>query len=213
MTQSDAATTTPTSTAASPQAEPTKSADRTISSITTDYGLLRDETLVLNERVGEGHRVAQILTLDQCAQQRAREDVPRLLTELSDERGLGWSDIARLIGVSVQTLRNWRKGDPATGENRLAVARLAAFLDLLEDSAHVHDPASWLEIPVVEGYRPRYLDLYRAGRPELLFDIAGLRISPEQALDDLDPSWRESTRLVNEVFRADDGELSIRRRQ
>lgn len=184
----------------------------TIASITSRYGMLRDETSVLDHDVGDGHRAAQLQTLELVARDKARENVTTLLDELSKHRGMGWSDIARLVGVSVQALRKWRQKEPATGENRLAVARLAALLDLLED-VPVRDPASWLEIPVVQGYGLRNLDLYRRERPDLLFDLAHLRITPEQALDELDQAWRADHRLENEVFEADDGQLSIRQRR
>ncbi len=185
---------------------------QTMASITRQFGILRDETSTLDADVVGGHRTAQRLSLELRAREWARRDVPRLLRELSSQRGLGWSDIARLVGVSVQALRKWRRGEPVTGEHRLAVARLAAFLDLLEDEL-IDDPAGWLEMPLVAGYLPRYLDLYRAGRIDLLFELAGLRVTPEQALDELAPDWRQRLRLESEVFEAGDGHLSIRRRR
>jgi transcriptional regulator with XRE-family HTH domain len=185
---------------------------QTVASITRQFGVLRDETSTLDADVVGHHRAVQQLSLELRARDWARRDVPRLLRELSSQRGLGWSDIARLVGVSVQALRKWRGGEPATAEHRLAVARLAAFLDLLEDEL-INDPAGWLELPLVAGYSPRHLDLYRAGRMELLFELAGLRITPEQALDEFAPDWRRRLRLEHEVFEASDGQLSIRRRQ
>jgi len=185
---------------------------QTVASITRKFGILRDETSTLDANVGSHHRAAQRLSLELRARDWARRDVPRLLRELSSQRGLGWIYIARLLGVSVQALRKWRNGEPATGEHRLAVARLAAFLDLLEDEL-ISDPAGWLEMPLVAGYSPRHLDLYRAGRFDLLFELAGLRITPEQALDELESDWRVRFRLEHEVFEAGDGHLSIRRRR
>jgi transcriptional regulator with XRE-family HTH domain len=174
--------------------------------------MLRDETSMLDSRVGIYHHEALLRQLEINARERARRDVLRLLKELSAQRGMAWSSIARLVGVSVQALRKWRKGEPPTPEHRLAVARLAAFLGLLED-ALIGDPAGWLEMPLVDGYAPRNIDLYVAGRYDLLFDLAGLRITPEDALTNLDPDWRDRYRLENEVFEADDGNLSIRRRR
>jgi hypothetical protein len=183
----------------------------TIASITRSFGMLRDETSVLDQDVGDSHRAAQLQTLDLLAHERAREDVPGLLDELSTQRGLGWSDIARLVGVSVQALRKWRRREPMTGENRFAVARLTALLDLLQGGA-VQDPGGWLEVPLAQGYSLRHLDLYRRDRADLLFDLAHLRITPEQALAELDPEWREHFRLDHEIFDPGDGQLSIRRR-
>ena len=127
-----------------------------------------------------------------------------LLEELFVQRGLSWSDIARLVGVSVQAVRKWRQLHPITGENRLAVARIAVVLDLLE-AVPVQDPVGWLEIPVLPGYSLRHIDLYRDERVDLLFDLAHLRITPQQALFEVRPDWQEALRLDNEVFDADDG--------
>lgn len=189
-----------------------RSPTTTMASLTRSFGMLRDRTSVLDADVGSDHRAAQLHTLDLVARERAREDVGRLLDELSAQRGLGWSDIARLVGVSVQAVRKWRRGETTTGENRLSLARLAALLDLLE-GVPVQDPAGWLEIPLAQGYSLRHLDLYRSGHADLLFDLAHLRISPEQAMSELEPDWRETFRTAHEVFEADDGHLSIRRRQ
>ena len=185
---------------------------QTMATITRRFGALRDETSLLDADVSVNHRAAQLQTLDLLTRDRAREDVVSLLEELSTGRGLGWSDIARLVGVSVQAVNKWRRREPVTGQNRLAVARLAALLELLAD-VPVDDPAGWLEIPVVEGYSPRHLDLYRLNRADLLFELAHLRVAPEQALGELHADWQDRYRLEHEVYEAEDGQLSIRRRR
>ena len=185
----------------------------TMASLTREYGKLRDRTSVLDADVGTDHRAAQLQTLDLLARDRAREDVVTLLEVLSTEKGLGWSDIAALVGVSVQAVRKWRRGEPVTGEHRLAVARLVALLDMLTSEIPVQDPAGWLEIPVMEGYALRHLDLYRMRRPDVLFDLAHLRISPETAMGELTPDWRERYALEHEVYEAEDGQRSVRRRR
>jgi len=185
----------------------------TMATITREYGKLRDRTSVLDADVGTDHRAAQLQTLELLARDRARDDVVSLLDVLSAERGMGWSDIARLVGVSVQAIRKWRRGEAVTGENRLAVARLVALLDMLSSEIPVQDPAGWLEIPVIEGYALRHLDLYRLGRTDLLFDLAHLRIAPEAAMAELTPEWREHYALEHEVYEAEDGHRSVRRRR
>jgi len=190
-----------------------RSPTTTMTTLTRRYGMLRDETSVLGDDVGTGHRAAQLEALELRAQDRARADVISLLGELSAERGLGWSDIARLVGVSVQAVRKWRRQQPVTGANRLAVARLAALLDTLSSETPIEDPAGWLEIPVVQGCWLRRLDLYRLGRADLLLDLAHLRILPERAMTELTPDWRERYRPEHEVYEAEDGNRSVRRRR
>lgn len=190
-----------------------RSPSTTMTTLTREYGKLRDRTSVLDADVGTDHRAAQLQTLELLARDRARDDVVGLLDVLSTERGLGWSDIARLVGVSVQAVRKWRRGEAVTGENRLAVARLVALLDMLSSEIPVQDPAGWLEIPVIEGYILRHLDLYRLDHADLLFDLAHLRISPEQAMTELSPEWRDRYALEHEVYDAEDGQRSVRRRR
>lgn len=184
---------------------------QTMASITRRFGMLRDRTSLLDSDTGMDHRAAQRVTLDLLARERVRESIQVLLDDLFAKRGLSWSDIAKSVGVSVQAVRKWRQGGPVTGQNRLSIAQLAALLDLLEN-VPILDPASWLEVPVLRGYKPRHLDLYIGGRADLLFDLAHLRIEPEQALDEFMAEWRSVLRLDHEVFVADDGQLSIRRK-
>ncbi|WP_298209050.1 hypothetical protein [Ferrimicrobium sp.] len=175
-----------------------------------NYGRLRDLVEILNEDVNEAHREVQKYDLDQHARSKAKRSVPTLLHELSTDRGMAWRDIARLVGVSVSAIRKWRNDGAASSENRLVLARLAAFLDLL-DGFLVEDPAGWLEVPMADGYTVRHVDLYEAGRPDLLLDIAGLRIDEISALDRFDQEWRARYRSDFEVFEAGDGDLSIRK--
>lgn len=175
------------------------------------YGLLRDHLGVLNEGLNQGHREAQKYDLEERARAKAKKAVPTLLEELSDSRGMAWRDIARLVGVSVSAVRKWRHEGPAAPEKRLALARLAAFLDLLEGFM-VEDPVGWLELPMVDGYTVRHMDLYEGHRPDLLLDVVDLRLTERAVLDLFDPEWRERYRSDFQVFEASDGNLSIRKR-
>ncbi|MHB8189649.1 MAG: hypothetical protein ACYDHP_04360 [Ferrimicrobium sp.] len=179
--------------------------------ITSQYGLLRDWLRMTHSDVVATHQelVDDDLTIQ--SQLKAKKSVRSLLEELSTERGMSWRDISRLIGVSVSAVRKWRQDGASQPENRLALARLAAFLDLLEGLL-VQDPAAWLELPVIEGFTVCYLDLYEAGRPELILDILNQRLSPTAALDIMNPNWRTCYTSDFEVFEATDGNLSIRLR-
>jgi transcriptional regulator with XRE-family HTH domain len=84
--------------------------------------------------------------LARIVEQKSKLKLDVLLKELSSERGLSWSEIARLVGVSVPAIRKWRNGGDITPA-KLSVALLVAFLQILEDSK-VADPAAWLAVPV-----------------------------------------------------------------
>lgn len=133
-----------------------------------------------------------------------------LLSELADY-GLAWRDIARLVGVSVPALRKWRQGEPATGENRLKVARLVGLCHLLKEHGLIDDPASWLELPLVYDVPVSGIDLLAAGRTDLLFRRALHHdADPEAILDEFDPDWRATYRGAFEVFEAEDGLPGLR---
>ncbi len=173
---------------------------------------LRDHVDLLNLEVIEVHHDAQDYDLEELAQKKARRSVSSLLADLGSDRGMSWSDIARLVGVSPSAIRKWRREGSATGENRLALARLAAFMDLLEGFA-IEDPASWLEVPLVDGYTVTALDVYVSkGGAVLLLDYADTRVAVTELLDESLPDWRERFGSAFEVYEAADGHPAIRQR-
>lgn len=191
--------------------------------VTAEWAGLRDRTGILNQDVHDlhseasrGHRRALMQLLETQTQSVAKRDVIRLLRELSD-RGFSWRDIARLVGVSVPALRKWRQGEQPSGENRKAIARLVALAETLEQQFLVKDMASWMEIPIHDhhdDYTPiSCLDLYAAGRADLILDYGANRITdPHELLDDFDPYWRKKFAAEWEVFDVGDGSFGVRQR-
>lgn len=184
-------------------------------SIDASAGWIRDTARVLSEDAKGLHHWTQAQTYDQKTAQKVRLDVPTLLEELGPRRGLGWSDIASSVGVSVAAIRKWRHGGEATPENRNRLARLAALLDEIESNM-ISDPAQWLEVPLQlpAGYKTvRPIDLYREGYINELIDYASTRIgSAEELMDEVAPGWRETHRSDFEVYDAPDGQKAIRSR-
>ncbi|WP_431903589.1 helix-turn-helix domain-containing protein [Nonomuraea sp. bgisy101] len=142
---------------------------------------------------------------------KARMGVPSLLEHLAIERGMSWSDIARLVNVSISAVRKWRTGGQATPDNRKELARLASFLDLLGEFG-VEDPASWMEVTLdlPAGYFIRPVELYVQGYRSELLDIARGHRDAAQVLDGIDPTWRDSERSTLEVYIASDGHPALR---
>lgn len=162
------------------------------------------------EKVVANHQVA----LDAAVEERSSECLTRaprvLLTELFD-RGFAWSGIARLLKVSVPALRKWRLGESEpTSENRRSIAKLVAFSELLEKEGGVENVASWLEMPLVEGYNVDGFDLFLASHSDLLYEVAARRMGPSAALDQFAPDWRHTTAADLEAFVADDGSVAVR---
>lgn len=186
------------------------SATRTLS-LRLDY--LRSDVDNLGGEVHELHGEARELDLTDRTFEKGKKSVATLLHELTTERGMGWSDIAEVVGVSVSAIRKWRKGGDASPESRNNLARIAALLDVLEEKGLVQDPAHWMEmdLPLGPGYFIRPLDLYLDGHVTALIELAEQRRSMTQVLDEIVPAWRAS-RSDFEVYTDTDGERSIRLR-
>lgn len=162
--------------------------------------------------VQESHNEVRGYELNVRTFEKAKKDVATLLAELAYERGMSWSDIAELAGVSVSAVRKWRNGGAATPEKRSALARIAAMLDLLEEKGTIGDPAVWMQmdLPFDEpGFYIRPLDLYLKGHDVALLDIAERRKSVAQVLDEITPGWRQQ-RSDFEVYADSDGQRSVR---
>lgn len=181
-------------------------------SLRADY--LRTNVDTLGGEVQELHGETRELDLTERTFEKTKKSVATLLEELTVERGMGWSDIAEVVGVSVSAIRKWRKGGDASPESRKSLARIAALLDVLDKKVLVEDPAHWLEmdLDLGPGYFIRPLDLYLEGHATALINMAEHRRSPVQVLDDVRPDWR-SGRSDFEVFPDTDGERSIRKRR
>lgn len=185
---------------------------QTLSTLVDRAADLRGRAEATATDVRDLHRSVNGADLDRRRYFKAREGAASLLDQLTVEYGMSWSDIARAVGVTTQAIRKWRKGEFPSGENRLSLAKLTAFMDILSELG-IQQPASWLEIPVVDGYSVRGIDLYSAGRVDLLLEWAGLHItSGEVVLDQFDAEWRGRYRREFETYTAGDDNLSIRRR-
>jgi len=174
---------------------------------------LRTDVDFLGNQAKELHGKTREFDLAERTRAKAGLSVATLLDELSIGRGMGWSDIAEVLGLSISAVRKWRKGGDASPESRLKLARIAAFLEMLEDKGIVSDPAAWMEmrLPLAAGFSIRPLDLYLEGHENALLDLAEQREDAEYILDQVRPNWREG-RSEFEVVDDDDGERVIRRR-
>ncbi|MCA1671402.1 MAG: helix-turn-helix transcriptional regulator [Actinobacteria bacterium] len=172
---------------------------------------LRDETGLLHGDASALHHETREIDLKKRTTGKARNSVRQLLHELAVERGMAWADIADLVGVSVAAVRKWRTDGGATPDNRDRLARLAAFLDGLEDCG-VADAAQWAEIalPLPAGYTITPLDVYRHGGEQELLDFACGHGTAETAADSAVPGWRQERASDFEVYDAADGHRALR---
>jgi hypothetical protein len=196
--------------------QPAPSAQRTLTieeraqELTEEAGYLRNITATVTEDVADVHHRSFHLQLDTRVARLAKLDPAKLLDQLADV-GFAWRDIARMIRVSVPALRRWRSGERPTGDNRRAIAQLLALVQIITDQ--VYEPASWMEMQISSAAPTTALDLYADGHYQVIFDLATGNITPDTALDSVQPDWRERFRSDWEVGVADDGEPYIRPKQ
>lgn len=176
---------------------------------TEELGYRRRQARVQLEEAGGRHQKGHFKEWALRTTQRGKSAPVDLLGELG-ELGFAWRDIARLLGVSVQAIQKWRRGEGVTGNNRQKIASLLAACDLIADHYGTEEVASWFEMPLAQGAPVTPLDLWAAGQHELVFDFASNQVDAEAILSAADPGWRERYHSDFEVFRADDGKLAIR---
>jgi hypothetical protein len=148
--------------------------------------------------------------LNHRTDQKARAGLTALLAELTAEHGLGWSGIARLVGVSVPAVRKWRRGGDITPTRLQSLARLTAFLEMLQEEK-INDAAAWLSLPLNDedaGEAVSKSDVYSAGGVVDLLAYAKDYISRDELLSRTS-AQRYSTSRQARVVRAPDGRLSI----
>jgi hypothetical protein len=181
-------------------------------SILNRASALRDRAGSLKNEVDGTHHEARAQRLDELTAMIARQDPHEVLAELSGRYGLSWSTLAKLVAVSPTAIRKWRKGDAISADNRRALSRVRAFLDLLERNASpLEDVASWLEMRVSDDATVTAVDLYVAERMDLILDLASARTSPHGALQSFDSEWRSKFARDTKfrVVRASDGMPAI----
>ena len=188
---------------------------KAISTTQTSYAELSDRVALMRNHVSflvsdvtEVHRDLGRRSLDEAAQRMQGLSVPQLLSQLSS-LGFSWRDIARMTRVSVPAVQKWRKGEPATGENRKRLALLNALFKKISDTHLSADPASWAEMPVVTGFPVTSIDLISNNREDLALELISAHSSPEDVLTEYEPDWRDKYRSDYKVVRASDGILSI----
>lgn len=173
------------------------------------FGYLRNQVTSMGHIVADSHDHALEAQLDSRTDQAATRAVPDLLSELAD-MGFAWRTIARLVGVTVAATRKWRQGQHVTGQNRRAVARLWAFVDVLRSEHLIQNVSSWMEVPLA-GSSITAVDVYARGDESaalLLLHAAG-HISSDELLDRFEPNWRSSIDDRFEIVPGSDGEPII----
>lgn len=177
--------------------------------LTEDIGYIRGWARNLHTVTDELHQQSQYAEWNARTNTWGRASTQEMLDELAD-LGFAWRDVAKLVGVSVPAIQKWRRGEGTTGGNRQKVASLLAACDLVCEQYGIHEVSSWFEMPLQLGVPVTPVDLWAGGRSDLVLDFASGHADSEQVLTDWEPQWRDRYRSDFDVFRAADGQLSIR---
>jgi transcriptional regulator with XRE-family HTH domain len=148
--------------------------------------------------------------LDAATALHARKSPGDVVAYLSESIGVGQLSIARALRVSPTAVRKWRRGESARPEHRARLAQFAALSGLLDDLGP-HDPAGWLDIQVSNESELTPLDLFLAGRSDLVVLLGAELADPQETLDEFDGSWRTKfgTDPDYEVVTLADGSRSV----
>lgn len=187
----------------------TKTIEEMGKDLADEAGHINNRASIISDDAVSVQLRAFAIQLDERTARLAKKDPAELLNDLSG-MGFAWRDIARMVGVTVPAVRRWRNGEIPSGENRRQIAQLLAFSQIIRDDHFVFEPASWMEIRIVGAAPLTPIDLYEAGNLNVVYKLAADKITPEAALDEIDPQWRERYRSDWEVATADDGERYIR---
>jgi len=183
---------------------------RATAEITNTFGALRATSRLVVEDIRNGHQLAFASQWRVRAMQLAGKGARVLLDDLG-ELGFSWRDIAKMVGVSVPAIQKWRKTGGASAANARKLADLvAACAIIMDDYPNMTEIASWFEIPLDPNAPVTPIDLWATENYQLVFELASGHIDPLEALEDFEPNWRELYRSDFDVFRAGDGEMSIR---
>ena len=173
-------------------------------------GALRHGVGILSEDVAQVHGDSIRIQLESRTQEAAKRASADLLSELAGF-GFSWTSIARIVGVSIPSIRKWRQGETASGENRRRLAELVALVGVLERDHLISDVASWLDVPLAESSLTG-VDVLAAGHVHDLMELAADHIGSAELLDRAIPDWRDTLDDRFEAYQAEDGERAIRMR-
>lgn len=169
---------------------------------------LRDEVSLAAQDTEALHLEVVNMSLgDRAARMTLGRSLASMLEELADA-GMSWAEIAAVAEVTPAAVRKWRRGGDAAGTKRMAVAQLLALLEMLGELL-VAEPAAYLISPVVPETTVTVLDVFRAGRHDLVLDLACQRKPATAVLDEFEPAWRTKAARRFAVQAGEDGERAL----
>jgi len=159
----------------------------------------------------DGHRDVIGRKLDDDAQRMATgpESLTEVITHLGTY-GFAWTDVARIVGVSVPALRKWRMQKGINSAHAFSLARLVAFAQYLREEGGVDDVVAWLALPIRSGVPISFMDVVAKGGMIDICEYTRSWIAADTILDTWIPGWHDRFRQRFEIVETADGERGIR---
>lgn len=168
----------------------------------------QQEVVEATEELHKSHR-QQLMSR---AGEYLTKDSKAVLLELASKCAFSWSDLSRMLGVSVPAIRKWRMSGNVSSENFAKMAHLAAFASILRDRGI--SASTWLSTPSVPGFTVAPKHVYTSVAAPQLLDLALDGEDTEKVLDELEPRWREKFSDQGfEVVRFEDGSYGTTQRR
>ena len=158
-----------------------------------------------------------MLEINSLAEAKTALGARALIEHLSVDRGLGPNHIAALCSISVSEIRGLRYNPDdtrcaATSDQTRSLARLAAFLDLVEEARPDDHPAGWMHTRFKETHTMSPATLYDDGHAAALLEHARGEMHLGELLERWDPDWSVERRSHWKVVDEPDGNRYLVRR-
>lgn len=140
-----------------------------------DHSFNRELARLDHEDSVAAHHVVRAELLDAITTEISTHPLPDLLLELRD-RGLLWSSVAEVVGVTDAAVRKWRRGQPIDPAHRQRLSRLVALARLYAEYSGQHRPPAfgeWLATPIISRFSASPLQLLALNR-----DVESAQLQP-----------------------------------
>ncbi|MDE0606524.1 MAG: helix-turn-helix transcriptional regulator [Acidimicrobiaceae bacterium] len=148
------------------------------------------------ERSGVGSPPQVLDRFDQLTQEYRRLSLADLLDRLKSRFGIEWNEIAKVAGISRQSVTKWRNGQASPDNRRFgALCRLAALAELIQSRGG--DPARWLKVKLqIADENESHLsisDVLATGNFRVALQHFDRELSDDELLREVFPRYRSDT--------------------
>lgn len=158
--------------------------------IDAHWGDLRHEAKESHAAAVQDHRDHSQSVHDDAYDDLRATSIEAMLNELAEDFGFAWTEIARVMKVSVPALRKWRLGGGASPEKRELLRHFVSFCRAIERIDPAASPYASMTNRLVPTHTITVLDAFRTESVPHLLELALKRGDAREILDEIVPGWR-----------------------